>query len=75
MDTMAIRVLRMALHTLSDRVLTILSLVMSFGLACWVMRYPDHERIFMAGFFALVVFVPTLLKERRTLKEKSDDHE
>ena len=75
MDTMAIRVLRMALQLLSDRVLTILSLLMSFGLACWVMRYPDHERIFMAGFFCLVVFVPTLVRERRQTKEKPDDQE
>jgi len=75
METMAIRLLRIALQALSDRVLTIMSLLMSFGLACWVMVHPDHERIFMAGFFALVVFVPTLVRERRVPKETQGDHE
>lgn len=61
-----IALLRIALGVITDRLLTGLSLVMTFALACWAMNAPDPQREGMAAFFALAVFVPVLIKERRT---------
>ncbi len=59
-----IALLRLAIATLTDRLLTILSLLMTFALACWVMYQPTWEREGMAGFFALAVFLPCAIRER-----------
>ena len=59
-----VKLIRLALSVLTDRLLTLFSLVMTFALACWVMREPDLMRECMAGFFALFVFIPCIYKER-----------
>lgn len=64
MDITVIKILRHALGVLTDRLLTLLALAMTFALACWVMANPDWMREAMAGFFALFVFIPCILKER-----------
>lgn len=61
-----IALLRIALAIITDRLLTIFSLVMTFTLSAWAMHSPDPEREGMAAFFALAVFIPSLVKERRT---------
>ena len=66
-----IALLRLALGVLSDRLLTILALIMTFALACWVMRSPTWEREGMAAFFALAVFLPCVVRERPK-KEKAN---
>ena len=71
MDAQMLKVIRLAIMVLGDRLLTILSLSMTFGLACWVMTQPTWERMAMAAFFAVVVFIPTAIKERR--KHESTD--
>lgn len=68
----AIRLLRLALGVLTDRLLTILALGMTFALACWVMVEPGLMREIMAGFFALCVFLPTLFKERTKNHDDAD---
>lgn len=60
----AIALLRIALGTITDRLLTIFSLAMTFALACWVMYQPTWEREGMAAFFALAVFIPCVIRER-----------
>jgi len=65
MDTVWLRIVRIALQVISDRVLTILSLCMTFVLSCWVMKEPTYERIVMAAFFGAVIFVPSLWKEKK----------
>lgn len=64
MDAQMMRVIRLALMVLGDRLLTILSLAMTFGLALIAMESPTWERVAIAAFFALVVFIPTAIKER-----------
>jgi hypothetical protein len=64
MDVNVIKLVRLALSVLSDRLLTLVSLAMTFALACWVMKEPDLMRECMAGFFALFVFIPCIYKER-----------
>ena len=61
---------RVALSVLSDRLLSLLALAMSFILAAWVMEKPDTLRAIMAGFFALCVYLPALLKERQNSRER-----
>lgn len=71
MDAQMLKILRVGIVVLGDRLLTILSLLMTFGLTCWVMADPNLERMLTAGFFALVVFLPTAIKERN--KDGSED--
>lgn len=72
MDAAFLRVLRIALTVLSDRLITFLSLTMSFGLACWAMWGPTTERLIMAGFFSVFVFLPALIKERKNEDQHND---
>jgi hypothetical protein len=73
MDAAFLKVLRIALTVLSDRLITFLALAMSFGLACWAMWGPTIERLVMAGFFAVFVFLPALIKERKSEDQHNDD--
>jgi len=59
----AIQVIRVALNVISERLLTIIALGMSFGLACWVMKDPDILRLGTMAFFAIFSFL--LLKTRK----------
>lgn len=59
-----IRLVRLALGVICDRLLTLVALAMTFTLACWVMKNPDWLRASMAAFFALCVFIPSIFKER-----------
>jgi hypothetical protein len=60
-----ITVLQVALRTLSDRVLTFLSLAMVFTLACWAMNDPVTARIIVLAVFAVAVYWPIVIKEKR----------
>lgn len=59
-----LKILRVALTVLTERLLTLIALWMTFGMACWAMYAPTYQRLGMAGFFALSVFLPALAKER-----------
>jgi hypothetical protein len=61
--------LRITQETLATRVLVFVALLMSFGLFCWAMVYGDWPRLLIAATFALIVFLPILLR-----KETSDGH-
>ncbi|MDE2020672.1 MAG: hypothetical protein KGJ13_10085 [Patescibacteria group bacterium] len=60
-----IPVVRVALRILSERVLTILALLMTFILSAWAMYQPALEREGMAAFFAVAVFLPCVVQDRR----------
>ena len=72
MDAMTFKVVRIALDMLGERAFSMLALVMTFGLTCWVMYAPSYERLGMAAFFAIAVYVPTLRWERRKNREAED---
>ena len=59
-----LRVVRMALEVISMRLLTILSMVMSFALEVWTMLEPSWERMAMAAFFAVCVYLPCICFDR-----------
>lgn len=51
MDVIA--VVRLALSVLNDRLLVILTLGLSFSLACWTMWEPRWERMCTMAFFSI----------------------
>lgn len=69
----ALKLLRLALTVLTDRLLTMLSLLMTFALAVWVMQEPLWERMAMCAFFAVAVFLPCLMKERKSASENHQE--
>lgn len=72
---LTLRVIRIAFEVLSERVFSILAMAMTFALSCWAMYEPTYERLGMAGFFAVAVFIPSLTRERskRNGKEPEAD--
>ena len=70
-DGAVFKIVRVAMEIISMRLLTILAMVGSFLLACWTMWDPTWERMAMAGFFAVCVFLPCINWERK--KNEDDD--
>ena len=64
-EAMLLKIVRVAVQTVSMRLLTILSMVMSFALAVWTMLEPTYERMAMAAFFAVCVYIPCISIERK----------
>jgi hypothetical protein len=56
---------RLALEVISDRLLTILGLTMSFILACWTMTEPTIERLGMSAFFALFAYMIVKIERKQ----------
>lgn len=63
-EGMVLKIVRVAMEVLSLRLLTILSMAMSFALAVWTMLEPSWERMAMAAFFAVCVYLPCISIER-----------
>ena len=72
-DGAVFKIVRVALEIISMRLLTILAMVGSFLLACWTMWEPTWERMAMAGFFAVCVFLPCSNWERKKNVEDKQD--
>jgi hypothetical protein len=71
----AIKLIRIALETLTERSLTLVAMAMTFALSCWTMYEPSYERMAMAAFFAISVFLPSVHRERKqngNLQENND---
>ena len=71
MDATVIALVRTALAVVTARLLTLMGLWMTFGLAAWAMYAPTMERLYVAGGFALLVFIPSLTKEARGSKKEA----
>jgi hypothetical protein len=54
-----------ALGLISARLITILALVMTFGLFIWAMCVPEALRCTIASIWAVVIFLPVLWIGRR----------
>lgn len=65
MDATLLAIIRVGLSVLADRVLALLSLFMTFCLSCWVMYDPSQLRLYVVGGFAILVFVPSVLRSNR----------
>lgn len=53
----AIALIRIALSVLTDRLIVILALLMSCGLACWVMWGPTWERVVTLTIFVIFSYL------------------
>jgi hypothetical protein len=65
MEQTVAKLLSLALGVITDRLITVISLVMTFVLATWIMNNPDYVRLATFSFFAVSVFLPCLFKERK----------
>lgn len=54
-----------ALMVLNQRLLTLVALCMTFGLFCWAMIQGSWIHFAIAGAFAVIIFLPVLLGEKR----------
>ena len=59
----AVTLIRLALKVISDRLLTILALLLVFSLSCWTMYEPQLERLGTMAFFSLFSYL--LLNNRK----------
>ena len=72
-EGMILKIVRVAMEVISMRLLTILSMAMSFALAVWTMLEPSWERMAMAAFFAVCVYLPCISIERGKKNDEVKD--
>jgi hypothetical protein len=60
----ATQIIRIALGVISDRLITILSLLTSFGMGCWVMWEPTWERVATLAIFVVFAYLTVSIKEK-----------
>jgi uncharacterized membrane protein len=65
MEQKVAALLSMALGVITDRLLTIAALAMTFALATWIMNDPNWVRFSVFACFNASVFLPILFKERK----------
>lgn len=65
MDAQVLKVVRIGLDVISDRLITILGLLSSAGLACWAMWGPEWERVAVLAIYVLFVYLVVPTKERK----------
>jgi len=65
MDAQILKFVRLGLEVISDRLITILALLSSGGLACWVMWGPVWERVSTLAIFVIFAYLVVRAKESR----------
>jgi len=64
----SVSLIRLALNVISDRLITILALVMSCGLACYTLWAGDWTRVATLGIFVVFSYLVVRNKERNNGK-------
>lgn len=59
------RAIDVALRILTHRVLTLLALLITFGLFCWAMFLGTWIHFAIAGAFGIAIFLPVLVGDKR----------
>jgi len=59
-----VTVLRVGLHALNAKLIAILALLMTFGLAVYAMIEPSLFRIIVVTYFGTVICLPALIMSR-----------
>jgi len=67
----AVAVVRIALGVISDRLLTILGLSLSFGLCCWTMWDPKYERVIVVALFSIYSYILLIKMESKDGGQKT----
>jgi hypothetical protein len=70
MDASIIAFIRLALEVISDRLITILALAMSCGLACYTMWAGDWTRVATLAIFVVFSYLVVQTKERNYAKSQ-----
>ena len=73
MDTTLLKVVRIALEILSDRLLTLLMLIMSFALAWYTILQPDLIRFGTMAFFSTFGYFVITIKEKHNVLQNTGD--
>lgn len=73
MDDSILKVIRLALEVITDRLITILGLSMSCGLACWTMWGPDWERVTTLAIFVIFTYLVIKKDQHREHHPKGKD--
>jgi hypothetical protein len=71
MDSIAL--VRLALSVITDRLLIILALGLSFSLACWAMWNPRWETMLVMAFFSMFSYLAINSKVRNNMDIKRTD--
>jgi len=61
----AIKLIRIALNIITDRLLTILGLGLNFGLCCWTMWDPRLERVGVVALYSVFSYILLTKMERK----------
>ena len=64
--------IRIGLSILADRLFFLLALLFTAGLFAWASYDPNVLKIVSAGLFALLVFIPLLIKQYPIPKNKEE---
>lgn len=65
MDAAILKTLRLALAVISDRLISILALLTSFGLGCWVMWGLGWERVTTLAIYTFFAYLLVRTKEHK----------
>ena len=68
----SLKIVTLALKVLSERLLTLLSLLTSFALGCWTMWGPVWERVVTLGIFVVFAYLIVYSKERNRREDNPD---
>ena len=66
----ATTVVRIALGVISDRLITMLALLTSFGLGCWTMWGMGWERVSALAIYAIFAYLLVTAKEKSNEKPR-----
>jgi len=73
METTVLKIVRIGITVLSERLLTILCMTMAFALACWAMWDPMDGRLITLGLFAILVYIPLMLQQRKKNEDSTSE--
>lgn len=68
-----IALVALALKVVSERLMTILALGLSFGLACWTMRTPSIEALACLFIFTVYSYLLLVVKETKHENQKAPE--
>lgn len=68
-----IQLVALALRVVSERLMTIIALGLSFGLACWTMKAPSYEALACLLIFAVYSYLLLVVKETKNENPKASE--
>jgi hypothetical protein len=68
-----IALIRLSLQIVADRLIAVLGMLMSCGLACWAMFDPTNNRVITLAIFVLFAYLVIRHKESRNAGQNSQE--